>query len=417
MAFADTGKAIGKVSEHLQDLLPKIILQRSARDFIVTVGRPGKITASGNGRLNLFLYEALFDPSLKNVSLEEGKPAPLWLVLKYIMTAFDDESESDTMKAHEILGEGIRALQEMSLTQLSESLSDAQKDNPELLKITFDEIPADLLSKLMQGPDDKYRFSIGFQVRPIMIVTGELPSYPLLVGVDYTQSPVKEREDKEMGVHIPVLSSFGPEITGLSPMRFEPGDTVTIFGSDLHLAGISTVRLGPSEFTVSAQRPEKLEFIVDDGAIDPAKISAGGHAVCVQQILPDGRRRSSNLLIGELLPVLSEAEVDANSLKPATDPADPVDNSPNVITGDITLTGELMGTAKDDVIVAFYSNGATYGIVEVIKTNDFSPFSDAQDKLSVRIEDKHRIPQGIYRVILRVNGCQARISPEVKLKI
>ena len=58
----------------------------------MTVDRPRPPANGGGvpagGRLNLFLYETSFDPTLRNVPLEDGRPAPLWLVLKYLLTAF-----------------------------------------------------------------------------------------------------------------------------------------------------------------------------------------------------------------------------------------------------------------------------------------------------------------------------------------
>ncbi len=182
MALAETGKAIGKVTQLLNDHL------QNRTNIDVTVGKP-EDAAKRKNTFNLFLYEALFDASLKNVTLDEGKPPPLWLVLKYLLTSFDKEGDSDSKEAHELLGEGIRVLQELSYLPLSTDtkIRSALEDNPEPLKITFDEVSSELLSKLMQGSDETYRFSIGFQVRPVMIATAEPPSYSLLVGVDYTK--------------------------------------------------------------------------------------------------------------------------------------------------------------------------------------------------------------------------------------
>ena len=189
MAFVDTAEAIGAVTHFLEEK----IHNKTGMD--ITVGRPGDNHSNNAGeRLNLFLYEGVFDPTLKNTPLEEGQPAPLWLVLKYILTPFDESGESDTRNAHINLGKGIRALQDLTLLQLNNtvpvSIRKALKDNPEDLKITFDEANSDLLSKLMQGTDEKYRFSIGFQVRPILITPTQSPEYNLLVGIDYISDTI-----------------------------------------------------------------------------------------------------------------------------------------------------------------------------------------------------------------------------------
>src|SRR5882762_1738007 len=178
MALADTGNAIGAVTDAISDRL------KFSTGLHVSVGRPEPDPSAAGKRLNLFLYETQFDGSLKNVPLDEGQRPPLWLVLKYLMTAFDDLKNSDSIQAYQYLGQGIRALQELSVLQLPPGLADLNSlsDNPEDLKITFDDANVDLLSKLMQGADEKYRLSVAFQLRPVLIAPAELPSYSLLVG-------------------------------------------------------------------------------------------------------------------------------------------------------------------------------------------------------------------------------------------
>ena len=144
MALKETGKSISEVTELLRGYLETLLRDRNISfgtvggALDVGVGRPEPPKDNGQPsyqrRLNLFLYEAVFDPTLKNVPLDQGQPEPLWLVLKYLMTAFDEDENSDSGKAYEMLGEGIRALQELSYLQLKTPPSDALKDNPEVLK-------------------------------------------------------------------------------------------------------------------------------------------------------------------------------------------------------------------------------------------------------------------------------------------
>jgi len=397
MALADTQNAIGKVTKLLIDRL------NSKTTLTVAAGRP----EPGNGsdrQLNIFLYEASFDPSLKNLHLDEGQPAPLWLVLKYLLTAFDDASDSDTIQAHEYLGQGIRALQELSFLPLTSPIDAALKDNPEPLKITFDETPSDLLSKLMQGPDEKYRFSIGFQVRPVMIATGEPPSYSLLVGVDYTTSPTEVIGEE--GIKIPVIPSMGPAITSISPSKFEVNSTLTILGNDLNLSGLS-VMLGQAELAVTAQRPDRLEYIVDGAIAGGGMISAGSHPISVVQTLPTGRRRSSNLLVGDLLPTLTSAST--NSLERVT-PADPTSN----VFGNIVMNGLLLGSEEDDIFMALYKDGK---VIKLFDGPDKLTITTIQTTLTLAMKKEDAVPPGKYRIILRVNGQQAKNSPEVSFII
>ena len=95
-------------------------------------------------------------------------------MLKYLLTAFDGDENSDSAIAHELIGRGIAALHELNFLALDALVATdvrlALENNPEPLKLTFDETTADLLSKIMQGTDERYRLSIAFQMRPVMIV-------------------------------------------------------------------------------------------------------------------------------------------------------------------------------------------------------------------------------------------------------
>ena len=277
MPFADTGKAIRAVSKVLKDYLNahfsklKLDLTDSVSNITigsgsdVTVGRP-ETPSEKKPRLNLFLYEIQFDPNLRNYELDPGQNPPLWLVLKYLLTAFDETDKSESIGAHLLLGEGLRALQSASFVQLGStpSILSTLNDNPEELKLTFDQTPPDLLSKLMQGPDDKYRCSVSFEIRPVMIVPSEPVSYTLLVGINYQEGNII-RDDK--GVMVDVLPSLGPTIDSLSPTALEASSTstLTLGGNELNLSGL-VVKFGPVELPITAQTPTSVTCNVDVSA-------------------------------------------------------------------------------------------------------------------------------------------------------
>jgi hypothetical protein len=401
MSLAETGKAIGKVTELLVNRLG------SGTGLNILAGRPEP--ASGGSRsdtLNLFLYDVEFDHTLRNQPLDEGQVPPLWLILKYLMTAFDEKGNSDTAQAHEYLGEGLRALQENSLLQLTDSLPAdtlaALQDNPEVLKITFGEAGPDLLSKLMQGTDEKYRFSVGFQVRPVMISTGEPPSHSLLVGVDYTMTPHGIVGEK--GIQIPILPSLGPVLAQVVPSWVEGGGTLTIKGADLDLQGLS-VKLGEVMLPVTAQRADRLECLVanDLGGVT----SAGSHPLRVVQALSNGRSRPSNLLVVGLLPTLEKAVLTDDSVELHEVRSD----GTRMVYGKLNLTGFLLGTDNDDVSLSLYRNGV------VARAFDEFSHSPAQTSLTLSMTSDQSVPEGTYRTILRVNGQQARSSPEVDIVV
>jgi len=406
MALVKTVKAIGAITEAIRQRVDK------RTGLTVTVGSPNPEGASAGNRVNFFLYEVQFDASLKNVALDEGQRPPLWLILKYLLTAYDkDGKTSDAVGAYNNLGIAIGALQELSVFPLTPGLPaplvDALSDNPEDLKITFEEAPADLVSKVMQGPDEKYRMSVAFQVRPVMVAAAELPSYAQLVGVDYTTTPVTKIG--EQGIHIPVLPSLGPTITEVSPVGFELGDTVTIKGVDLHLANLS-VRLGPVELPVTMQQPDRLDFVVREDVANGSTISAGSLPVSVEQLLATGRRRSSNLLVANLLPTLSSAVIAAGTLQTVNVLPPPVGWK----FATIDVTGKLLGiTDDDDFYLALFRDGTTVKLFDVL--TDTSAPGPPQTQRQLVMLKPDAVSPGTYLLLYRVNGQQAHQSVVVDL--
>jgi hypothetical protein len=260
----------------------------------------------------------------------------------------------------------------------------------------------------MQGSDEKYRVSIAFQVRPVMIAPAELPSYSLLVGVDYTATPVPDTKDPERRIHIPVLPSLGPTITSIEPASFELGSTVTIFGTDLHLSNLS-VNLGPVVLPVTMQQPDRLQFVVRDDIANGGTISAGSHPVSVSQLLTTGRRRSSNLLVGNLLPTLSSAVL-AGAVQIVQAPPPPA----GWRFATINLAGQLLGkTIDDDFYLALFKDGTTVKLFDAL--TDTSPLAKPQTKKQFQMTQLDAVPPGKYQVLYRVNGQQARQSFAIDL--
>jgi hypothetical protein len=399
MPLADTSRAVGAVT----DLLIGRIGQVTSHN--VTIGRPEPPNGNGGGglanpRLNLFLYEAVFDPQLKNTALDEGQEAPLWLVLRYLVTPFDADGESDTAPAFRVLGDGLRALQTLAylpLAGLAPQDQAALDPNPERLKVSFQEASSDLLSRVMQGSDERYRFSMAFEVRPVMIAASAPAAYALLAGIDYTAPPPGVRDDG--GRSITVEASLGPVIERVAPASFQAGDPpVRLEGKELSLDGLE-VELGPVVLPLVLGPDGAARFEPTRAALDGASVSAGHHALFAARTLANGRRRRSNLAVVQLLPEVTAAAFVA--------PAAPGD------APEIDLTGFLLGTAEDDVVVGLYRDGATVrSSDDVVDAPVANPPDPPQTHRRARIAAP-AVPAGAYRVILRVNGVQARQSPEV----
>jgi len=386
MATADSSRAIGAVTRLLEDHLIR-------RGFEVSIGKPEQAAANNtNPKLNLFLFEAAFDSHLRNHALRDGEPPPLWLVLKYLLTAFDDTENSDSAAAHELLGRGVSALHELNFLALDALVAGnvrlALENNPEPLKLTFDESTAELQSKLMQGTDERYRLSMAFQLRPVLIVPSIEPHSALLVGVDYTTVP--QSTIGEDGIQIDVQPTMGASLDRVLPTRFEAGEQIELFGDDLHGADIEAV-LGDVVLTIVERHPDRLVVTAEGSPgtsiASGTVISAGEHPLVVRRRLSATRTRSSNLIAARLLPTCSGAAI---------------------VAGNLVLTGFLLGSDADDVVVALHQEGHTVRMFDVVVA------SANQQTLSVPSATS-AVPAGTYRTILRVNNQQAKASPTVVL--
>ncbi|ASC73018.1 hypothetical protein XM38_039800 [Halomicronema hongdechloris C2206] len=109
--------------------------------------------------------------------------------------------------------------------------------------------------------------------------------------------------------------------------------------------------------------------------------------------------RSSNLLVLNLLPLLTSAEY---SVSP--DPE---------LQGVLTLNGRLLGTTADDIFVALYREGDTIQVFDAVEP--VVPLAIPQTQLRLPIRPADPVPLDGDRIILRVNGQQAHNSPLVTL--
>jgi len=240
----------------------------------------------------------------------------------------------------------------------------------------------------MQGNGERYRLSVAFQVRPVMIVPGAVPRGSLLVGVDYSTAP--ETVIGRDGVQIDVIPSMGAQLDRVEPARFEPGATLTMFGTDVAGTDMEVV-LGDVMLTVVERRIDRLVVVAEGSPGTPiasgGTLSAGEMPLVVRRRLSPTRTRSSNLLAAKLLPVVTGA---------------------TLVAGNLQLQGLLLGDNEDDVIVLLYreSDGVTVRQFDVVNT--------AADQKTLTVPGVGTaVPAGSYRAILRVNNQQANASPRV----
>ncbi len=381
-----SGEAIGAVSELLSTRVSAAL-----GNLPVAIGRPDTAAGSGQGRtLNLFLYRVGIDPHLRNEPVDAGQPAPLWVTLHYLLTALDSARESDSAAAHRLLGQGMAALQELNyLRPPAPAL--ALSRNPEPLKITFEEADVELLSKLMQGTDERYRISAALQVRPVMIRLDQPASQAPLVRSIGPVVPQPDGPPAPTGVL--VTPSLGAVLDAVEPERFAAGMPVLLRGTGMQ--GHDRVFLGTTAFPLA---PGSEEGTVTFTVPVAQAIAANAHPLYIARTLPSGRQITSNALLGQLQPVVTGAALDgALTVLPPGGPAAPRH-------GRFVVDGRQLGGSGESVFASLYREGRTHGLLE-------PDAGGGMTQLHFTVPASRALPPGEYRVVLRVNGQQAVDAP------
>jgi hypothetical protein len=376
MPLAESRNAIGALAEHLA-----IELTNRTDANTVDIGRPDQAATSG-AKLNIFLYQIDFDGFMRNIPLDAGQEPPLWLNLHYLLTAFDESGESDSVEAQHLLGQGLLALQAISMQRPS---APPLADNPEPIKISFDSADSELLSNIMQGSDDdeKYRISAAFQARPILLASlAAISSGPLIRSIGPPATP-----------GIVVLPSMGPRLDTVDPGSFEMGDSIVLRGGDLAADSVE-VCFGDVCLPVPAVDVASNQIDVTVPAPPTADLSAGTYAISLVKLLPSGRRFSSNAALGRLRPTVTSAS------------HGPLTPDGGGLFGDLNIVGDRLGGPDDSIFIGFYRNGRVEHLFETRGTA-------AQTSLTLSLTAAQAIPSATYRIVLRVNGEQALNSPQV----
>lgn len=399
MSLADTSRALGAVVKLLSDQL------LAATGTQVSIGSPDQ--GSGGPRFNLFLYEAVFDPHLKNVALSEGQ-TPLWLILRFLITPFDGTGATGTLASFRLLGGALRGLQSLNYLRprgLDTSDQLALLPNPEPLKITFVEASVELLSKL-SGADERYRFSMAFEVRPVLVAAEQNDGLAPLVGIDLGPPLTVIGRDGVVRSVTPSLSGTAISLSHVEPASGVLGDTLTIHGEALPAS--LTARLGSVELPTVGTGPNSRTLLLDPAVITDDVLSAGDLPLAVYESLPGGRRRPSTLLVFRLRPTLTSVSAfDLETAEPSP--------APVRVRGRVTLSGTLLGRDRDDVVVALYREGEVTRLFDDVVDPD--PSTPGQRTKQVTIGLRQAVPPGTYRVIHRVNGVQPVAAPELDLTL
>lgn len=374
MPLAETRNAIGVIARHLADQ----IADRTDATT-VDVGRPEASARTAGPKLNLFLYALEHDGHMRNIPLDAGQRPPVWLSLKFLMTAVDEGRDSDSPEALDLLGQGLLALREIDSQRPSQL---ALADNPEPVKITFDSAGVELLSSLMQGTDELYRLSAAFEVRPILLTSVEgTGGAPLIRSIGAPAGP-----------GVLVLPSMGPRLDRADPESFAVGESIRLIGGDLAADQVE-VCFGDACVAVPSAGVGNREVTVSVPAPPVADLSPGSHALTLVKLLPSGRRLSSNAVLGRLRPVVTSVAVGALTPEGSN------------LHGTLTVTGARLGTAADATFAGFFAAGRLAGMFEATGVAD-------QSTLTVTVPLDRALPPGAYRILVRANGEQALDAPE-----
>jgi hypothetical protein len=344
-------KAIAAVTATLQAILgTEIASDPDLNDTTVTAlpldKARGTITSN---QLNLFLYQVLPNGAWRNVDMptstrpgERGYP-PLALDLHYLITAFGRENDTSQPFDHHILGKAMSVLYDHALLGPDEIRiafpgSDVE-NQPDRVRITFQPLSLEDISKLWMGFATQYRVSIGYDVSVTLIESAQATT---------TALPVLARARGDKGwTAQPNLQSPLPNLTGIQLPKQQTsaklGDLLTVNGANLdgtdvvaqfnhpRLAKANTVALGPN--TV----PSQVKVQIPNSA---AAWPAGFYSVGLQvQKTGENFHRTTNQLALSLAPTVTVAPPHA----PAGTVTYTVTCSPDIFPGQAVflLLGDL----------------------------------------------------------------------------
>ena len=167
-----TTQAIEAVTLALRSLLQPVAPSVTARAL-------DRARTSVTGRqLNLFLYEVVPNPALRNIEppaarSSSGLHPPLALDLRYLLTAYGESDDEDT--AHRLLAEAMLVLHDAPMlapSRLEGVLADAGVHLQfERVRLTPVRLPTEEVSKLWTAFQTNFRLSVAYEASVVLIDT------------------------------------------------------------------------------------------------------------------------------------------------------------------------------------------------------------------------------------------------------
>jgi len=232
--------AIAAVTETLRRILDTGI-NSAIPGTTITVKPPDKArNGITTNQVNLFLYQTEVNAAWRNMDMprqvrpgEIGRP-PLPLNLHYLVTAYGEGDEDGP--AHRLLGLAMGLLHDHPLLDASEieaALADSElHEQIERVRITFQPLNLEEMSKLWTTFQTQYRISAAYQAA-LVLIESTLPGRSAL--------PVLRRGAADTGPA--VLAASSPVIDEVRPPRLLPGvrlgDDLAVLGRNLDGEGIT----------------------------------------------------------------------------------------------------------------------------------------------------------------------------------
>lgn len=191
---------VADVGETLLDLLKENMQDLMGPESII-LSSPGDIEAHDYPRLGLFLYQVMENAYLKNQEMQVLDAAtmtypPLTLDLYYMLTAYSSSQIADrterSLEAHRVLGRAMRIFYDHAILKGS-VLRGSLAGTGEELRLNLHPLPLEELNRLWNSfPDEPYRLSVGYVVRPVKIDTSRTMEVRRVIEKDVGYYQIKE---------------------------------------------------------------------------------------------------------------------------------------------------------------------------------------------------------------------------------
>jgi hypothetical protein len=288
-------RSVSAVTAAIRNLLD-LGMRDNPAGTLVTARPPDRARGTNGGnQLNVFLYQTGLSAAWRNADMplrvqggESGAP-PLPLVLYYLLTAYGENDED--IVGHQVLGRAMSILHDhpiLSPDEIGRALGAGPEvppilDQIEGIRITFQPMSLEEMSKLWTTLQTQYRISTAYQVSVVLIDSSAPAKTPLPV--------LRQGADGRGPSATPDLTPPFPALTDvIAPppgISGERGDTLTLRGH--HFDGVSVeVRFHHRELNVSnalAPRPgagaTEISVQIPDDAATAGDWPAGLYVVAV----------------------------------------------------------------------------------------------------------------------------------------